>query len=342
MKAAAIENIPRYALPAGEASPLALRDAPTKDLEVYVERSTTDLVPRVDRSAASEIATYVHDRQIPNEVLIAGITSLERIIIATCVAGVLTCLIVCATVLIAGYCKTIPLPRAARNDFQAALASNINVMSPVAYKWSTNDNPSYQGGTYFPTRSIGGVEFAHHETFQPTADCGLHCQLASKIPEGVWTHTGNATFNGHMHQIHHFRNGSTMGIRAYQKNGAVSGTLKKRDPYDQEDYESVVGDYYWNYGTGAAYDSFHSTTDEINSAGNHVGTYMANNNYIAACVDFEDSTGLLDDGVISVGWNDQPYIWNSQSALDSQISTCNIGNLLRGGIVPGATEVDSL
>jgi hypothetical protein len=71
---------------------------------------------------------------------------------------------------------------------------------------------------------------------------------------------------------------------------------------------------------------------------------MANNNYITACADFEDSTGLLDDGVISVGWNDQPYeyIWNSQSALDSQISTCNIGNLLRGGIVPGATEVDSL
>lgn len=183
--------------------------------------------PLVDRSAASEIATYVHDRQIPNEVIIAGIPSLERIIIATYVASILTCLIVCATVLIAGYCKTIPLPRTAGNAFQTALASNTNVMSLVVYKWSTNDNPSYQGGTYFPSRSIGGVEFAHHEAFQPTADCGLHCQLASKIPEGVWTHKGNATFNAHMHQIHHFRNGSTMGIRAYQKNGAASSTLRK-------------------------------------------------------------------------------------------------------------------
>jgi hypothetical protein len=88
--------------------------------------------------------------------------------------------------------------------------------------------------------------------------------------------------------------------------------------------------------------NFDSTTSEINAAGDDVGGYLYYNNYIAACVNFEDSTGLLDDGVIAVGWNDQPYIWNSQSALDNQISQCNIGNLLHGGIVPGPTQENNL
>jgi hypothetical protein len=346
VKAAAIDNVPRYALPAGDAAHLAVRNAPTKELELYVERSTmTDLDPR---SAAAEIDTYVYDRQVANEVIIAGITAVKEIVIAGCTAGPLTCFIVCSTILIAGYCKITPLHLSLPlvDDFRIQMLFILTTRTKlipwvrtVAYKVATNDSPSYQGGTFTPTRAIEGVEFTNQEAFEPTADCGLRCQLHTKLPEGVWTHTGNATFRGHVHQIHHFINGTTIGIRAYQKNGPA---LSKRNPYDQEDYESVVGDYYWNYGTGASYDSFHSTTAEINAAGDDVGGYLYYNNYIAACVDFVDSTGLLDDGVIAMGWNNQPYIWSSQSALDGQISTCNIGNLYEGGIVPGPTQDDSL
>ena len=70
----------------------------------------------------------------------------------------------------------------------------------------------------------------------------------------------------------------------------------------------MVGDSYCHCGSGSAHDSFDNTSSEIDVAGDDVGGYMYWNNYIAARVDFEDSTGLLDDGVMAMGWNDEPYI----------------------------------
>jgi hypothetical protein len=102
VKAAAIDNNLHYALPAGDSSTLALRDKPTKEIELYVERSTTtDLEAR---STATEIDNYVYDRQITPEVIIAGIQAVEKIFIAAC-AATLTCIIVCGTIVLAGYCE---------------------------------------------------------------------------------------------------------------------------------------------------------------------------------------------------------------------------------------------
>ena len=268
----------------------------------------------LDTESVSTTLGNLADRQTGDELVIAGITAVQVISVPAC-SDTLTCFTVGAIGVILGY---------------------------MAAQVTTNDNPSYQDGTFAPTRrSIDGTSSTSRvlnllNDYIPTDDCGLACQLSNKVDEGKWTHIANVTVNGTFHELHHFRNGSTAGMRARQK---VNKANSRRDPYDQEDYESVVADYYWNFGIVQAYDDFDSNSELDLIAGTAVGSYMISNNYIAACVDFLDTAGLLDDGVLAVGWNEQPYIWNNQSQLDNQISTCDINNILFGGVVPGPTEV---
>ena len=269
----------------------------------------------LDTRSVSSTLGNLADRQNGDELVIAGITAVQEISISAC-PDPLTCFTIGAISVVLGY---------------------------MAFQVTTNDNPSYQDGTFLPTRrSIDSTSSTSRvlnllNDYLPTDDCALACQLSNKVDEGKWTHIANVTVNGTFHELHHFRNGSTAGMRARQK---ASKANSRRDPYDQDDYDLVVMDYYWNFGTVQAYDAFQSNPGIDVSAGAGVASYLIDNNYIAACLDFTDFTGLLDDGVFAVGWNDQPYIWNSQSQLDSQISTCDIDNILNepGKFVPGPTE----
>ena len=273
----------------------------------------------LDTQTVSGTLGNLVDRQAGDQVVIAGITSVQEISIPAC-PDPLTCFTVGSIAVIVGY---------------------------MAVQVATNDNPSYQNGTYAPTRrsvdsgNLGPTDRVMNlfSDYLPTEDCALACQLSNKVDEGKWTHIANVTVNGTSHELHHFRNGSTVGMRARQK---VSKANSRRDPYDQEDYESVVADFYWSDGTVEAYDNFLSNSGIDVTASAAVGSYLISGNYVAICVDFLADEGLLENGVIAIGWNEQPYIWNSQSQLDNQISTCEVGNLYHEGIVPGATETVDL
>ena len=42
---------------------------------------------------------------------------------------------------------------------------------------------------------------------------------------------------------------------------------------------------------------------------------------IAACADFGDPQGMLDHGIISMGWNNQPFQWQP-GQLDAEYQIC--------------------
>jgi hypothetical protein len=214
----------------------------------------------------------------------------------------------------------------------------------------TNDIPSYSGGTSVPTRRglLSSVVYNIHSDYAPTESCNMLCQLQNKIPDGEWTNIGNATVDGVFHHVHHFRNGTSRGMRAWQTSDPTTTTSsqtrrKRQNPYDQdEDSEGMVGDFYWT-STSAndeAYDTFNSNTGIDDEAANDITNFMESGNYIEACVDFYDTDGVLENGVIAIGWNGEPFIFSSQSALDEQLAQCNLGTIFSGS--DGASADDNL
>ena len=42
---------------------------------------------------------------------------------------------------------------------------------------------------------------------------------------------------------------------------------------------------------------------------------------IAACADFGDSQGTLDHGIVSIGWNNKPFMWQP-GQMDAEYEIC--------------------
>lgn len=66
-------------------------------------------------------------------------------------------------------------------------------------------------------------------------------------------------------------------------------------------------DYNWSSTSETAYDSFHSTSSMIDGFATDMVDDLQDANSIQGCCEFEDSDGLLDGGLISIGWNNQPF-----------------------------------
>jgi len=114
-------------------------------------------------------------------------------------------------------------------------------------------------------------------------------------------------------------------MRAHQLGDpTATDSTSKRDPYDQDENSGVVGDFYWSSDSSnlAAYDSFDSSTSGDNEFASEISNDMEGGNWIEACADFGDSDGLLEGGVIALGWNGNPFSYSSQSALDDHLADC--------------------
>ncbi|RDB18466.1 hypothetical protein Hypma_000299 [Hypsizygus marmoreus] len=180
-----------------------------------------------------------------------------------------------------------------------------------------------------PVRSLDMItETAFHEKFAPTADCSVACKLdAANVPAGEWLHIGNTVANGIDHEIHHMRNGSINGLRAIQK--STSHAKDRRQ--DQDSEGGFIGDYYWIAPNPQAYGDFHSTSSIIQSASNDVTNYVQRHNGLEVCVDFGDDTGELNEGVLTLGWNNQPFLYSSIDVLESHLASCQLGELFHSG-----------
>ena len=126
-------------------------------------------------------------------------------------------------------------------------------------------------------------------------------QLHDNEPEGGWRLIGNATVQGLFHDLHYYRNGSIAGLRAlpYKTNG-LSKRLEK-------DYGGVVVDYHWNDGNHVAYDHFGNNPGYIDGTANLWSQQLENIDQNIECASWYDDAGLLNSGVLTVGWHDKPW-----------------------------------
>jgi hypothetical protein len=160
-------------------------------------------------------------------------------------------------------------------------------------------------GSFFAIFQLSGKrDVTYQVMLDYPAGPGCHgaCQLDIQAPEGDWRIVGNATVSGIHHDLYYRRNGTLSGVRAVQRGNATD--VRKRS---ENDVGGLVVDYNWSNDNIVAYDSFGSSPSQIQTDSSFFEQKMVDANVLLACAGWQDSNGILADGLISVGWNDQAF-----------------------------------
>ncbi|KAH9947050.1 hypothetical protein B0H21DRAFT_883369 [Amylocystis lapponica] len=157
-------------------------------------------------------------------------------------------------------------------------------------------------------RDLDGPLIDVNTEYPAISGCGTACRLKFEAEEGPWRSIGNVTVNGIFHDLHYQRNGSFSGLRSIQ-HGPVDQMSKRQGLHNGEDNNDggMVVDYYFVDENESAYDSFGPTSTLIQSFADDAIDSMQSSNTVIECADFEDSDGLLNGGLLTVGWNGQAY-----------------------------------
>ena len=92
---------------------------------------------------------------------------------------------------------------------------------------------------------------------------------------------------------------------------------------DEDNDGGFVGDYYWQYNNEGPYDSFDSSSDSTSFFAANAGGWMVDSaQAISACAEFTDESGVLDNGIVTLGWNNQPYEWEP-GMMNVLLDDCN-------------------
>ncbi|KAH9947044.1 hypothetical protein B0H21DRAFT_369780 [Amylocystis lapponica] len=161
---------------------------------------------------------------------------------------------------------------------------------------------------WYSRRDLDGPLIDINTEYPAISGCGTACRLKFEAEEGPWRSIGNATVNGIFHDLHYQRNGSFSGLRSIQ-HGPVDQMSKRQSFQNGEDNNDggMVVDYYFYDENETAYDSFDSTSSMINNFANDAMATMQSANTVIECADFGDSDGILNGGLLTVGWNGQAY-----------------------------------
>ncbi|KAH9947036.1 hypothetical protein B0H21DRAFT_708759 [Amylocystis lapponica] len=161
---------------------------------------------------------------------------------------------------------------------------------------------------WYSRRDLDGPLIDINTEYPAISGCGTTCRLKFEAEEGPWRSIGNVTVNGIFHDLHYQRNGSFSGLRSIQ-HGPVDQMNKRQSFHNGEDNNDggMVVDYYFVDESEKAYDSFHSTSTLIRDFADDAIGSMKTSNTVIECADFGDSDGLLNGGLLTVGWNGQAY-----------------------------------
>ncbi|GJE90484.1 hypothetical protein PsYK624_066220 [Phanerochaete sordida] len=154
--------------------------------------------------------------------------------------------------------------------------------------------------------------------FGPTPAQTLRQRVAD-LPVLQWHYLGHVQHAGANHTVHYFGHGG--GVHQLRATTAPfwNATLGARDENDDGGF---VGDYYWNSDNEGAYDAFHSTGAGTTYFADNAAGYMVNSQQaVSACAGFQDADGYLDNGILTYGWNNEPYEW-ADGQLDAQFGRC--------------------
>lgn len=176
-----------------------------------------------------------------------------------------------------------------------------------------------------PSVCIGRSSLALIQYFFNGYQATVDTLKRDNLEENVFHPIGNSSVEG-VHLLY-IRSGNMHGIRAID-----ADTLEKRTSKDESKQGGFVGDFYWHAPNQQAYNSFHSTSSEIQNVANLLTSYVLKYSSIESCVDFGDSDGELNSGVVTFGWNNSPFAYSSQSALEQRLNTdCIVGQILHDG-----------
>jgi hypothetical protein len=129
-------------------------------------------------------------------------------------------------------------------------------------------------------------------------------QLAQNTPESDdFIHIGNVTYAGVFHTIHYAHNNGIATLRSIQQGGKLA---RRQDDVDQWDQGGLVADYSFSDLNQPIFNEFANSQSWAQTFGNGVSDEMVNENTLLACANFDDSRTKGIEGLVSVGWNDQP------------------------------------
>lgn len=129
-------------------------------------------------------------------------------------------------------------------------------------------------------------------------------QLAQNIPESDdFTHIGNVTYRGVFHAIHYAHNNGLATLRSIQQGGKLATRQADEDQWDQG---GMVVDYSFSDLNEPIFNEFAHSQSWAQTFSNELTDNLVSQNTLLCCANFVDSRTKGIEGLVSVGWNDQP------------------------------------
>ncbi|THG97157.1 hypothetical protein EW026_g4791 [Hermanssonia centrifuga] len=197
----------------------------------------------------------------------------------------------------------------ASGTINCAIAAGYAVFTSFFSRWAIGSR-SYE----INANDLGADSELH--LFLPPTPAKSHVQrLSTELEPGTWHTIGHMRVGMFNHSLHYHNDGAGIQtLRAWQRNFVVDGESKR----SESDNDGTVVDYAWQSTNEQAYDDFHSSSDSTSYFAANAMAYMVDTgSSVAMCADFADGDGRMDEGVLSIGWNDQPFEWSDgeQSAV---------------------------
>ena len=97
----------------------------------------------------------------------------------------------------------------------------------------------------------------------------------------------------------------------------------RRSGSDPDNDGGVVADLSWVSDNEGPYDSFHSTSAGTSFfAANAGGWIVGSSHSIASCASFSDEQGILNNGLLTIGWNGKTFQWTEPNEEETAYTFC--------------------
>ncbi|THG95544.1 hypothetical protein EW026_g6129 [Hermanssonia centrifuga] len=208
----------------------------------------------------------------------------------------------------------------ASGTISCAIAAAFVVYTSLFAKWTFSGRRSES----FDVNDLG-ADSEMYLTLPPTPDKSHIQRLSTELEPGLWHEVGHMRVGMFNHTIHYYNHGSNVHtLRAWQRNFVRNGTEGSEKPRAEDDNDGTVVDYSWQSTNEQAYDDFGSSSSSTSYfAANSMGYMIETASGIAACADFADQDGDMDEAVLTIGWNDQPFQWTEPGEFEAALAMCN-------------------
>ena len=111
--------------------------------------------------------------------------------------------------------------------------------------------------------------------------------------------------------------------RTIPSSNTTQSVPSRRSGSDPANDGGIVADFSWLTNNEGAYDAFHSTTSGTSFfAANAGGWIVGSSHSIASCAAFSDGEGVLDNGLLTVGWNGKAFEWMEPGEEGAVYAAC--------------------